>query len=276
MIIYTCNTNNYIEDLQAPAWVEVITDVEDLGDPVRSSRKDKILCPFYDEDSVYVDASKVHLLNDQFLELSKEILSKEHFFVMQHPHEYTYLEECAEYVYRGWVDGDTLCRYTAEVKNVGYDFGKHFSPLCTILWRKSGMQEFNQTWWDWYLRGGVRDQLSFSTALQMTRTKFETLPSVNVISRFSDASPDGIWWQNRQGDYKYFESKNPIEVVKELSRISGLSYFRYRTLEYPVEYSDRVDISFGKVSGYIPFGRTPEGKNYDHRYVNSSAKRWKN
>ena len=43
MIYYTINTNNYIENLQAPSWVKVITDVEDLGDPVRSSRKDKIL-----------------------------------------------------------------------------------------------------------------------------------------------------------------------------------------------------------------------------------------
>ena len=48
MRIYTINTNNYIKDLQAPDWVEVITDVEDLGDPIRSSRKDKILCPFED------------------------------------------------------------------------------------------------------------------------------------------------------------------------------------------------------------------------------------
>jgi len=33
MKFYTINTNNYIEDLQAPDWVEVLTDVEDLGDP---------------------------------------------------------------------------------------------------------------------------------------------------------------------------------------------------------------------------------------------------
>ena len=65
MIYYTINTNNYIEDLQAPDWVQVITEVEDLGDPVRSSRKDKILCPF-EGPSVYIDASKVHLLNDDF------------------------------------------------------------------------------------------------------------------------------------------------------------------------------------------------------------------
>ena len=97
MIYYTINTNNYIENLQAPSWVQVITDVEDLGDPVRSSRKQKILCPF-DEPSVYIDASKVHLLDDKFKELSEEILSREKFFIMGHPHKHSYLEECAEYI----------------------------------------------------------------------------------------------------------------------------------------------------------------------------------
>ena len=253
MIIYTINTNNYIEDLQAPDWVEVITDVEDLGDPVRSSRKDKILCPFADEDSVYVDASKVHLLNDQFLELSKEILSKENFFVMQHPHEYSYLEECAEYVQNGWVDEQTLYRYSCEAKNLGYDFGKHFSPLCTILWRKAGMQHFNEEWWKWSERGGVRDQLSFSTALQMTGIRFDTLPSVSVINRFSDASPDGVWWRNRQGDYKYYESKDPLHTVNLLSSVTGLSLLRYRTLDVVLKdenlnyYTKRM---IGRVSGY--------------------------
>ena len=75
MIYYTINTDNYIEDLQAPPWVKVITEVEDLGDPIRSSRKDKILCPF-EEPSVYIDASKVHLLNDDFKKLSEEIIGR--------------------------------------------------------------------------------------------------------------------------------------------------------------------------------------------------------
>lgn len=253
MKFYTINTNNYIKDLQAPDWVEVITDVEDLGDPIRSSRRDKILCPFADEDSVYVDASKVHLLNDKFRQLSEDILSKDHLFVMQHPHEYTYLEECAEYVQNGWVDQDTLYRYTCEIKNAGYDFEKHFSPLCTILWRKAGMQEFNKTWWEWYNRGGIRDQLSFAAALQMTKTRFETFPSIQVINMFSDASPDGVWWKNRQGDYMYYDTKDPLAMVNLLAPITGLSLMRYRTLDVVLKdedlnyYTKRM---IGKVSGY--------------------------
>ena len=233
MRIYTINTNNYIEDLHPPDWVEVITDVEDLGNPVRSSRKDKILCPFVDEDSVYVDASRVHLLNSKFLDLCEEILSKDVFFVMQHPHKHSYLEECAEYVQRGWVDEDTLYQYTCEIKNSGFDFTKHFSPLCTILWRKSGMGDFNEMWWKWYQRGGVRDQLSFSIALQMSNQKFEPHYSRDVINKFSDASPKGIWWDVRQGDYKFAVGKtqgeNPTNFVKKLSKLTGLSMFRYRT-----------------------------------------------
>ena len=241
MRIYTINTNNYIKDLQVPDWVEVITDTEDLGNPVRSSRKDKILCPFVDEDSVYVDASKVHLLDSKFLDLCEEILSKDVFFVMQHVHKHSYLEECAEYVQRGWVDEDTLYQYTCEIKNAGYDFTKHFSPLCTILWRKSGMGDFNEMWWKWYWRGGVRDQLSFATALQMSNQKFEFDYSRDVINRFSDASPDGIWWNNKCGAYQYSDPKDPGEFVNTLCELTGLSKFRYRT-----RLSGKGDLLIGK------------------------------
>ena len=133
MIYYTINTNNYIEDLQAPSWVKVITDVEDLGDPVRSSRKQKILCPF-DEPSVYIDASKVHLLNDKFKEISEDILSRKKFFIMSHPHKHSYLEECAEYISKGWVDPDDILKFTTEVSETPFDFEKYFSPLCTVIW----------------------------------------------------------------------------------------------------------------------------------------------
>ena len=84
MIYYTINAYNYIENLQAPSWVQVLTEADVLGDPVRNSRKDKILCPF-DEPSVYIDASKVHLLDDKFRELSEDIMSRGKFTVMQHP-----------------------------------------------------------------------------------------------------------------------------------------------------------------------------------------------
>ena len=38
MIYYTVNIGNYIEDLQAPSWVQVFTEVEEsTGDKVRDS-----------------------------------------------------------------------------------------------------------------------------------------------------------------------------------------------------------------------------------------------
>ena len=132
MIYYTINTNNYIENLQAPSWVQVLTEADVLGDPIRNSREDKILCPF-DEPSVYIDASKVHLLDDKFRELSEDIMSRGKFTVMQHPHKHTYLEECAEYVSKRWVDSETLLQFSADVAETTFDFEEYFSPLCLSL-----------------------------------------------------------------------------------------------------------------------------------------------
>ena len=233
MIYYTINTDNYIENLQAPDWVQVITEVEDLGDPVRSSRKDKILCPF-EGPSVYIDASKVHLLNDDFKKLSEEIIGRGGFTYMQHPHKHTYLEECAEYVSKGWVDPDDILKFTTELSETQFDFEEYFSPLCTIIWRSWNDHEFNKTWWKWYNKGGVRDQLSFSVAYQLVPQKCETVYSRDLINRFSDASPEGEWWDNRTGDYIYHkEEVDIIEFVDLLTEVTGLydwkDYFRTGT-----------------------------------------------
>ncbi len=230
MIYYTINTNNYIEDLQAPPWVKVITEVEDLGDPVRSSRKDKILCPF-EGPSVYIDASKVHLLNDDFKKLSEEIIGRGGFTYMEHPHKHTYLEECAEYVSRGWVDPDDILKFTIELAETDFDFEKYFSPLCTIIWRSWNDHDFNEMWWKWYNKGGVRDQLSFSVAYQLCPQKCETIYSRDIINQFSDASPNGEWWNNKCGDYTYHnEDVDVVEYVDLLTEVTGLfdwkEYFR--------------------------------------------------
>ena len=235
MIYYTINTNNYIEDLQAPDWVQVITEVEDLGDPVRSSRKDKILCPF-DGPSVYIDASKVHLLNDDFKKLSEEIIGRGGFTYMEHPHKHTYLEECAEYMSRGWVDPDDILKFTIELAETDFDFEKYFSPLCTIIWRSWNDHEFNEMWWEWYNKGGVRDQLSFSVALQLSGIEYESVYSRDFLNQFTDANPDGVWWDNRCGDYVYGAEENIIEFVDLLTEITGL----YDWTEYFRSGTDRI------------------------------------
>ena len=229
MIYYTINTNNYIEDLQAPDWVTVLEDFDD-EDPVRGSRRQKILCPF-DEPSVYIDASKVHLLNDKFRELSEEIISKGAFTVMDHPHKHSYLEECAEYVSKGWVDPDDILKFSIDVADTEFNFEEYFSPLCTIIWRPQNNKDFNNLWWDWYNKGGVRDQLSFSVALQLSGIEHESVYSRDIINQFSDASPEGEWWNNRCGDYVYYKDDvDLIDFVDLLTEITELfdwkKYFR--------------------------------------------------
>lgn len=241
MKIYTCLTNNYVElPTHMPCGAEYyVFGVENppepwkslpnpkfIEDPVRLSRYHKIYCPF--DESVYVDASKLHLLNDSFIELSDYILSNHNFFCMRHPHKHTYLEECAEYVSKGFVDEDTLLSFTQQAKDHGYKFNKHFPPLCTILWRRN-QWHFNDLWWEWYDRGGVRDQLSFSIALQLSKVEYEWEESRELLNKFTDAEPDGAWWKTKQGDYRYYDEKNPDEFVNKLCDITGMRKdMRYR------------------------------------------------
>ena len=248
MIYYTINTNNYIQDLQAPDWVQVITDVEDLGDPIRSSRKDKILCPF-DGPSVYIDASKVHLLNDDFKKLSEEIIGRGGFTYMQHPHKHSYLEECAEYVSKGWVDPDDILKFTIELSETDFNFEEYFSPLCTIIWRSWNDHEFNNMWWEWYNRGGVRDQLAFSVAYQLCPQKCETIYSRDLLNKFTDAKPNGEWWNNRCGDYVYHEEDvDIVEFVDLLTEVTGL----YDWKKYYRTGTDRItnQLFFGYAGAY--------------------------
>ena len=115
MIIYTCITNNYCE----------LPEIEDLGhqyicfhdgtvepkspwelrdikykheDPVVLSRHPKIMFhEYFDEPCVYVDASRLHLINNQqFFDISEVILEEE-LLVMDHPEQHNYFEECLEY-----------------------------------------------------------------------------------------------------------------------------------------------------------------------------------
>ena len=244
MIIYTCITNNYCtlpevmpsgneyycfgdtNVSQVGPWK--IIPIEDLGDPVRTSRMPKILSHKYFDQSIYADASRLHLLDDKFFELSEEIFSKQNLFLLQHPHTHSYLEECAEYVYRGWVSEEELISYTKKIKSAGFDFTKFFSPLCTIMWRKKEHKHLNELWWKLYNEGGVRDQLSFSTALQLSGIEYEYVYSRDFLNQFTDASPNGIWWSPRSGDYKYCDSNHPKNFVKSLSNLTGLSMIRFR------------------------------------------------
>ena len=252
MIIYTCITNKYCSLPEVmPDGAEYICfgDADevgpwkvyptvDCGDLVRTSRYHKINCPF-DEDSIFVDGSKMKFLDNNFIEISKQILSRNKLFLLQHPHKNTYLEECAEYIYRGWVSGEELIEYTKHLKSVGFDFINRFAPECTFLFRNNN-KEFNSLWWDLYMKGGVRDQLSCSAALQLSDVDFDYEYHRDFINKFSDASGEGIWWNTRQGDYRYSNPINPQPYVEQISSITGLSMMRYKTLVVP-----NGDIFFG-------------------------------
>ena len=199
------------------------------NDPVRLSRYPKILCPI-DGKSVYIDASKLHTINDKFFEVSEYILNKHNFFLMQHPHKYSYLEECAEYIHRGFVNSFEIINFTKEVKQeTEFDFSKFFSPLGTVLWRNSTHWLPNMLWWKWYMRCGRRDQVSLSVALQTSGVEYGWEPCRTHVDKWSDANPtDGVWWKNMGGRYGT-KVVDPTDTVEKLSKITNLSMkMRYR------------------------------------------------
>ena len=201
----------------------------DNEDPVRVSRHPKILCPI-EGKSVYIDASKLHTLNDKFFQLSEDILNNHQFFLMQHPHKYSYLEECAEYVHRGLVDCYDVVNFTKEIaRDTDFDFAKFFSPLGTVLWRHSDSWLCNMLWWDWYTRTGRRDQVALSVALQISGQEFGWLPCRSHVNKWSDSNPvDGAWWKNKGGRYGK-EKIDPTPCIDKLSKMTGLSMqMRYR------------------------------------------------
>ena len=200
---------------------------KNCGNPVRSSRYFKINCPF--DSSVYVDATKLHLLKEPFFTISKEILEtyNDKMFCLEHPHRHSYLNEMMEYYNNGWWSKNQIMQYTALLKDNGFDFKKFFSPLCTILWRND-RKEFNEMWWHWYERGGIRDQMSFSTALQALEMNFRYDDSIKFLNNFTSAGYGGEWWNTRQGDYRYHKNDESQKVLEVLCNMTGLSSFRYK------------------------------------------------
>ena len=200
---------------------------KDCGNPIRSSRYYKINCPF--ESSVYVDATKLHLLKEPFFSISEEILNTydDKMFCLEHPHRHSYLNEMMEYYNNGWWSKNEIMQYTALLKDNGFDFKKFFSPLCTILWRKN-RSKFNEMWWTWYERGGIRDQMSFSTALQALEMNFRYDDSIKFLNNFTNAGYKGEWWDTRQGDYRYHKNNDSDRVLEVLCNMTGLSSFRYK------------------------------------------------
>ena len=214
-------------------------------DPVRLSRHPKILCPI-EGKSVYIDASKLHTVNDKFIEVSEEVLSNHDFFLMQHPHKYYYLEECAEHIHRGLVDSETIIDFTSKVSTSDYNFANFFSPLGTVIWR-NGPSSIDSLWWEWYMQGGRRDQLSLAVALQLADVPYGWSASREFINRWSDSNPiDGAWWKNKGGRYAG-EKVDPTPYIDQLAKITGLSMqMRYRA----AIMKETGDWLFGNRSGY--------------------------
>jgi len=257
MIIYTSITNGYCE----------LPEIEDLGhqyicfhdgtvevkspwelreikyqhdDPVVLSRHPKILFhEYFDEPCVYVDASRLHLINNkEFFDASETILRKKKLFVLEHPEQHNYFEECLEYYIRGWVDDDKLSNFTEYLQNCGYDFLNHETIFACLLWRKPTEEtiHWSKLWWEMYEKCGPRDQLSGSCSLKLSKIGYTAQHPVSIISKFAFYRD---WWYNLiggSGDYSRTTTNSDwklfLDNLSSLSKIDCKSKIDLNNLRY--------------------------------------------
>lgn len=246
MIIYTCITNNYCE----------LPELEDLGheyicfhdgtvepkspwqlrdinyhheDPIVLSRHPKILFyEYFDEPCVYVDASRLHHINNEvFFEISNDILKSGELFVMEHPEQHNYFEECLEYYVRSWVDGNEILNFTKYLKEQNYDFQNHNTFFACIMWRVPDEDtiKWSKLWWELYEKCNPRDQLSGSVSLKLSGISFTKEHPVAVISEF--VFYRDFWFRLNGGSGDYSVNKiqtNWKEFMQNLSKITEIDY----------------------------------------------------
>jgi len=246
MIIYTCITNNYCQ----------LPEIEDLGhqyicfhdgtvdpkfpwelrpinyqheDPVVLSRHPKILFyEYFDEPCVYVDASRLHHVNNEsFFKISNDILSSEKLFLMEHPEQHNYLEECFEYYARSWVDDNKIVDFTKYLKEQNYDFQNHDTIFACILWRSPNEDaiKWSKLWWQLYQQCNPRDQLTGSAALKLSEIEYSTDHPYSIVSKF--VYYKDFWHQLLGASGDYSNGKEQVDwksFMQILSEVTGIDY----------------------------------------------------
>lgn len=293
MIIYTCITNNYCE----------LPELEDLGheyicfhdgtvqekspwklreikyqhdNPVVLSRHPKILFhEYFDEPCVYVDASRLHLINNQeFFSLSEKILRKKKLFILEHPEQHNYFEECLEYYIRSWVQEDKIIDQTEYLKQQEYDFLNHETIFACILWRNPTEDaiRWSNIWWKLYEKYNPRDQLTGSAALKLSNIDYVKEHPAKTISKFTFYKG---WWNNLLGgsgnysggknelDWKVFLEKLSTASQVECKTKINLSRLMYlKTLGYGAIYNQMIN---HKIINDIPVTKYQEKAYENHQ-----------
>tara|TARA_B100001113_G_scaffold219785_1_gene180257 strand:+ start:1130 stop:1978 length:849 start_codon:yes stop_codon:yes gene_type:complete len=194
MIIYTCITNGYDEipdnhyydpDVQYVCFTDgSITHKGpwefreipiEYDCPRRRSAYVK-MCPHkvFPQGSKTVWLDGCYIMTKKFVENSKKYLTDYDFTVMRHPVKFSYMDEVLEGYECAMHTWDEVITITKAVKEVGYNFFRFCNPVLASIWRVlDNYDEFGDLWWKYSLIGINRDQISFDTARQLTKTELK-------------------------------------------------------------------------------------------------------
>jgi len=160
-------------NLRAPGWcVSTIEPLDPKLSPRRLSRMPKLL-PHHvlpdHEISVYVDANL--RLRCDLASKAEGLLGSSELAVFAHPNpaSTTMHHEAAKVIQLGLDVREVVERVVARYEQAGFPDTLPLTENCFLVRRDSErMRIFGQRWWDEYLRGSQRDQLSFGYACWKT------------------------------------------------------------------------------------------------------------
>jgi len=128
----------------------------------------------YGTKTVWLDGC--YVMTPKFVENCKKYL-EHRFTVMRHCNNFNYYEEILESFLPSMCTFDEAVEITKTIKDVGYNFKDYCSPVLASIWRvlDQDMYNFGDLWWKYSLIGTNRDQISFDTARQLTKTDLQII-----------------------------------------------------------------------------------------------------
>lgn len=237
MIVYTCITGNHMpipkqehihpnvryylfhdydieEKHKYKPWKYI--KIKTIKTHFYTQRKYKLLSHFiFKEDCLYIDPKCV-LTKNCFNYLTDD------YMVGHHPNYDNYFDELIDWFLMPCITYEEAISITKYLKNLNYDFKKHFSMLATFIYRKYNKQtiKLNNKWWSLWKTQKKRDQLFFPPSVYLTKSKVNyktncsTLFSIPIMNYLTFANPS-----------LHVENLNKLVLLtKEINKITGQKY----------------------------------------------------
>ena len=148
--------------------------INNENNPLYTYNKYKILCPF--EESVFVDGKVI--IEDIFY-TNFNSFGYHDIVVHKNPFVDSFLDEIVDWLLLPAITYEEAINYIRDIKNMGYPFLDGKAPLTDFIYRKN-TNDFNRSWWTFWLHFKKRNQLPFFLAEFFTNKKIAHIDNSNT------------------------------------------------------------------------------------------------